>query len=318
MADRISFGLFDAVTGAPLTGATPAFVQYRDLLGNARTPPTITELGGGQYGFSPTDADEAAQVAYLVDGGASSQPRRYSGAIHTPRAPFLAWHLEDGAGALWAGASPTFGLYDNFSGVARTPPSVITPGSTAYLFAAVPSTADLEMDVAFRVDSPAGAEPPYVTGSLEAQPWVAPSPGPLKNPAADVAAFLDGKVAGAATLALGTNLLIGRLLSQDKRPVHPCVAVKNTGGPAPEQYIGGHREALYRPTVQVMVRGPANDDQAGELVAREILAWLNMQVVSGYITWNVRESAPNYLGTDRDQHGQWSFNLEALYKVALD
>lgn len=317
MADRISFALYDAA-GAPLTGAVPSFVQYRDLLGNARTPPAITELGGGQYGFSPSDADEAARVAFLVDGGASAQPQRYAGAIHTPRAPFLAWHLEDAAGALWAGASPAFGLFDDFSGNARTPPSILTPGATTYLFAAVPSTVDLELDVAFRVDSPAGAEPAYVTGSLEAQPWVAPSPGPLKDAAADVAAFLDAKAAGATTLTLGTNLFIGKMPNQDKAPSHPCVAVLGTGGPSSEPYFGGRRQSLYRPTVQVMVRGPAGDDQAGSLVARAILAWLHQQVVSGYVTWSVRESGPTYLGADRDQHGLWSLNLECVYRVALE
>ena len=140
---------------------------------------------------------------------------------------------------------------------------------------------------------------------------------PLKDAAADVAGFLNGKVAGATTLTLGTNLFIGKMPGQDKAPVHPCVAVLGTGGPQAEPYIGGRRESLYRPTVQVLVRGPAGDDQAGALVAREILAWLNLQVVTGYVSWNVRESAPTYLGTDRDQHGLWSLNLECLYQAAL-
>lgn len=178
MADRISFGLFDA-TGAPLTGVVPTFVKYVDLLGNARSQPVISELGGGQYGFSPTDADEEAQVAYLIDCGAGVEPRRYSGAIHTPAAPFVVWHLEDGDAALWAGAAPTVGLYDDFSGNARVAPSVLTPGATTYLFAIVPSASDLALDVAFRLDSPANAYPAYVTGSLEQPtgPSITPSTG---------------------------------------------------------------------------------------------------------------------------------------------
>lgn len=322
MADRISFGLEDA-NGAPLVGLLPApssdwFVQYRTAAGVSRTPPLISEIGGGQYGFSPTDADEAAGVAFLLDAGASAFPRRFSGAIHTPTQPFIAFHLESEDGSLWAGASPSVGIWRDFSGNARAAPSIITPGATTYLFAAVPSTADLELDVAFRIDAPAGAFPEYFTGSLEAQPWVAPSPGPLKNPAADVAGFLNGKVAGAATLTFGTNLFVGKLPNQDRAPVHPCVAVRNTGGPQPQPYIGGHRESFLRPTVQVMVRGPAGDDQAGELVAREILAWLHLQVTAGYTSWNAREAQPTFLGTDRDQHGQWSMNFECTYRAALD
>lgn len=320
MADRIPFALYSATTGTPLTGvpigpADMRFLKYVDKLGNARTPPAITELGGGQYGFSPTDADEAAGVVFLLDS-VIAEPRRHSGAIHTPLAPFVAWHLEDDAGALWAGASPTIALWDDFAGNARTPPSVTAPGATSYLFAVTPSTADLAIDVAFRIDSPAGAEPPYVTGSLEAQPWVAPSPGPLKDPAGDVAAFLNGKTAGATLLTLGTNLFIGEMRSGDRTPA-PAVFCLGTGGPSPEPYLGGHRTALYRPMVQVLVRGPAGDNQAGELLAREVLAWLNLQVVAGYLSWFARDSAPAYLGADRDQHGQWSMNIECQYRASL-
>lgn len=139
----------------------------------------------------------------------------------------------------------------------------------------------------------------------------------IKAPAADVAAFLDGKAAGATTLALASNLFIGKLPAQERVASHPCVAVRDTGGPPPTSYIGGHRTSLYRPTVQVTVRGPGGDDQAGALVAREILAWLHQQVPAGYITWLVREAQPNFLGTDRDQHGLWSFNLECLYRASL-
>lgn len=315
MADRISFGLVDA-SGAPLAGAVPTFVKFVDVLGNARTQPAITELGGGQYGFSPTDADEAARVAFLIDAGAASDPRRFSGAIHTPAAPLVAWHLEDAAGALWAGASPTVGVWRDFTGAARTPPSVTAPGGTAYLFAVTPSTEDLAVDVAFRLDSPAGAFREFFTGSLEAQPWAAPSPGPLKDPAGDIAAFLGGKSAGATLLVLGTNLFIGEMRSADRTPA-PAVFCLGTGGPSPEPYLGGHRTALYRPMVQVLVRGPAGDNHAGELLAREVLAWLNLQVVAGYLSWFARDSAPAYLGADRDQHGQWSMNIECQYRASL-
>ena len=316
MTDRIAFGLRDDATDAPLTGAVPTFVQYRDRNGNARTPPAITELGGGQYGFSPTDADEAVGVAFLVDCGAGSSPRRYSGAIHTPAAPFLAFHLEDGAGALWAGASPTVGVWADFAGNARTPPAVMAPGGTAYLFALTPSTSDLQVDVAFRVDAPAGAAPPSFTGSLEAQPWSAPSTGPLKDAAYDVVQFLNSKTAGGVVLTKGANLFIGQMRSGERTPA-PAVFCLGTGGPAPEAYIGGDRSALYRPTVQVLVRGPAGDDETGGNVAREVLAWLNQRVVSGYVSWFTRDSAPAFLGTDSGQHGQWSINVECVYRATL-
>jgi hypothetical protein len=315
MADRVSFGLYDAA-GAPLAGAAPTFAQYRDRLGNARTAPALLELGGGQYGFTPTDADEATGVTFLIDAGASSTPRRYSGAVHTPAAPFIAWHLEDGAGALWTGAPPSVAQWRNFAGGARVPPSVIAIGGLGHLFAIFPSTEDLAVDVAFRLDSPPGAEPPFLSGSLEAQPWAAPSPGPLKDPAYDIVQFLDGKTAGTVALAQAVNLFIGQHRSTDRTP-SPAVFALNTGGPTPQTYLGGHRTALYRPTVQVMVRGPAGDDATGEALARGVMAWLQQQVTAGYITWSVRESAPAFLGSDTGQHGQWVMNIECLYRASL-
>ena len=124
-ADRIAFPLFDAATGTPLTTASPVFVDYRDRSGTARTPPAITHLGGGVYGFIPSDTDEATGVAFLVDGGASANPRRVSGALCSQASPFFAWHLEDAAGALWTGAAPTFGQYSDFGGTSRTPPALV-------------------------------------------------------------------------------------------------------------------------------------------------------------------------------------------------
>jgi hypothetical protein len=315
MADRISFGLQD-VNGAPLTGATPSFVQYRTTTGGSPTPPAITELGGGQYGFTPSDSDESTRVAFLIDCGVGSVPRRYAGAIHTPNNPFLAWHLENVAGDLWVGANPSVGIWRDFSGVARTPPSVLAIGGTSYLFAVVPSTADLKVDVAFRLDSPAGAFPEYLTGSVESQPWIAPSPGPLKDAAADVAAFLNGKAASSLTMTEGTNLFIGQMRAIDRTPA-PGVFVLGTGGPSPSAYIGGHRTALFTPTVQVMVRGPAGDDTEGAAIAGAIYAWLHQQVPVGYVSWDARDSAPVYLGDDGKQHGLWVINLECAYRSSL-
>ena len=315
MADRISFGLVNA-SGVPLTGATPAFIHYRTTTGGSPTLPAIAELGGGQYGFTPSDSDEASRVAFLIDCGVGSVPRRYAGAIHTPSNPFLAWHLEDASGALWAGAAPTVGVWKDFTGANRLPPSVIAPGGTTYLYAVVPSTEDLRVDVAFRLDSAASSYPASLTGSIEAQPWIAPSPGPLKDAAADVAAFLEGKAASSLTLELGTNLFIGQVRVPERTPA-PAVFVLGTGGPTPSPYIGGHRTALFRPSVQLVVRGPAGDDTEGAAIAAAVFAWLHQQVPAGYVSWDARESAPAYLGPDPRQHGQWVINLECAYRASL-
>lgn len=182
MADRISFRLRDAVTGAPLLGAVASlsFPDYRlaEAPFTQRTAPAIVELGLGEYGFTPTAADESAGVVFLVDGTAAAGPRYFSGAVYTPSTPFIGWHLEDNTGALWGGAAPTVSLWSDFAAAARTPPAVVA--ATAYLFIVKPSAADLAADVAFIITSPTGAYPEDRDGSLElptSTDPLPPSPG---------------------------------------------------------------------------------------------------------------------------------------------
>lgn len=65
---------YDPSTGAPMTGLTPTFSVYKDDLGADKTPPGISEVGGGAYKFTVTVASERG-VVYVVDGGASAAPR---------------------------------------------------------------------------------------------------------------------------------------------------------------------------------------------------------------------------------------------------
>lgn len=139
---------------------------------------------------------------------------------------------------------------------------------------------------------------------------------PLKDAAADVVAFLAGKTVGGVLLTAAGNLFVGQMRTTDRTP-SPAVFCLGTGGPSPLPYLGGHRTALYRPTVQVMVRGPAGDDEAGAALALSVLEALNMQTPSGYVSWFTRDSAPAFLGTDTGQHGQWSLNVECVYHASL-
>lgn len=314
MADRIAFSLVDD-SGAPKTDAVPVFADYRDRAGAARTPPPVTHLGGGVYGFTPADSDEEVGTVFLVDAGAGANPRRMSGNVTTKAAPFLAWHLEAASGALWAGAAPAFGSYTDFAGTPRSPPAVVTVAG-AYLFAATPSAADLAVDVAFRIDSPVGAFPSYLGGSIELPAGYAPAPGTTRNPALDLVNFLDTKAAGSMTLAKATNLFAGPMRGQDSTPA-PAVFCLNTGGPSGSELLGGHRASLQRPTVQVMLRGPAGDIEAGEAIGRALLEWLHLRDLSGYVGLYVREPQPAFLGEDGDQHGLWVLNVECLYKATL-
>lgn len=314
-ADRISFPLFDA-DSAPLTTASPTFVDYRDRAGASRTPPAITHLGGGQYGFIPTDDDEATGCVFLIDGGVTASPRRVSGSLHSQASPFVGWHLEDGAGALWTGAAPTFGLYDDFGGSPRTPPSIVTVAG-AYLFCFTPSSADLAVDCAFRLDAPANAYPSYIGGSLDKPYGYDQSPGPLKNPALDLVNFLDGKAAGGVTLTKGTNLFAGPMRTVDRTP-SPAVFLLNSGGVAPSPNLNEYREATYQPSVQIQVRGPVGDFQVGEQLAVDVLRWLHQSTaVTGYLTVFAGSSTPVYVGDDTDQHPTWVLNVTTPYVAKL-
>ncbi len=69
-------------TGAPLTGAVPVFTTYETLAGVPVTPqPSIVEIGGGMYGFTPYATDISNGTAYVIDGTASANPRYSAGGL---------------------------------------------------------------------------------------------------------------------------------------------------------------------------------------------------------------------------------------------
>jgi hypothetical protein len=139
----------------------------------------------------------------------------------------------------------------------------------------------------------------------------------LLNPASDLATFLTTKVAGGVTLTLGTNLFSGRMLSQDSTPTR-AVFVLNTGGQAPAPYLSGTaRESYYAPSVQVLVRGPVQDFQAGESMARGVFELLHQATIAGYVQVLARDSAPVLLELDSAQRGIWAINLDCEYTASL-
>lgn len=66
---------YSITTGVPLTGLVPTFSAYKNDLGTNITQPIITEIGGGAYYFTPVFADPARAIFYILDGGATSNPR---------------------------------------------------------------------------------------------------------------------------------------------------------------------------------------------------------------------------------------------------
>ncbi len=163
MADPIVFALYDS-SGVPLAAQTPTFTHYVTKAGVAGTDPTITNLGGGRYGFLPTVADEVAGMCYLIDGGVAAAPRWVYGVIHTQLAPFALFCVFDAAGTALSSGAPTVGQYTDLAAVARSAPTVTQVGAIAYMYTITPSAADLLVGVSFRMDAFAGTTPAYLTG----------------------------------------------------------------------------------------------------------------------------------------------------------
>lgn len=160
MADARSITVRDS-SGAPVTTGVTLAV-YVDRAGVARTPPAITHRGAGKWVFVPSDADETVGTVALIDCGAGNQPLRASVAIHLPDGSnqFWAFHFEDAAGALWAGAAPSSLQYIDPLGNARTPPSLVAVAG-AYLYALTPTAGDVAAGIEGRLDAPTGAAPDY-------------------------------------------------------------------------------------------------------------------------------------------------------------
>jgi hypothetical protein len=205
MADARPFLITDS-TGAPLTGAAAGMtVLARDVVGGVRTPPAVTEVGEGVYQVQVTDADETAGTVVLVDTGAGNEPRRLVLTCYKADGSNQFWAVcvEDPSGTLWAGAAPTIGSYRGKDGISRTPPAVVALAG-AYLFAVVPTAADITADVEARIDGPAGSAQAYWNGSTEpipTLPVIAPSTG-MEGEAVVIRAlreyllaYLPGKVA---------------------------------------------------------------------------------------------------------------------------
>lgn len=62
-------------TGAPKTGQTLTFDTYKDDLGNDLAQPSITEIGGGAYKFTPTFTTGRG-IVYVLNTGTGGNPTR--------------------------------------------------------------------------------------------------------------------------------------------------------------------------------------------------------------------------------------------------
>lgn len=135
----------------------------------------------------------------------------------------------------------------------------------------------------------------------------------MKSPASDLASYLANHGLG---LTLGENLFSAPMVRTDAPDVDAlAVSVIDTGGPPPENYLGG-RKALLTASVQIQIRSEIEDYNGGLTLAQAIWEKLHLAQLSGYTLVECEESAPNYIGPDKSGRHRFSFNIEMTYSWA--
>jgi hypothetical protein len=127
----------------------------------------------------------------------------------------------------------------------------------------------------------------------------------IRDPAADLCALFEGETLGGVTFVSGANLFSS---GRQEPATKPAVYMMNVGGASPLPFLGGNREAMYSPSVQVLIEGIEDDWSGGESLAREVYAALQLADVPDYLGVLCRDSQPVYLGDN-----VWVVNVDATY-----
>lgn len=132
-----------------------------------------------------------------------------------------------------------------------------------------------------------------------------------RDTAADLATIL---AAGGLGLSAGANLFLGPTLEDDDVTV-PDVAcfVLQTGGDAPQSYIGGGRKTYRTVTCQVRVRSARESFREGQALALAALDVLHLANSEPYVLIEADEGSPNYIGTDGSDRHWWTFTVNASF-----
>lgn len=174
MAAR-DFNIVSEVTGLPLPGALGDMsVSAWEWTGANFAPvaaPPLSEVGGGTYRLTVTDAMEAARTLVLIETG--HEPAFALLAIYKPDwsnqfFPVLLVDASASPPVLWSGVAPTITAW---TGSITPPLSVAQPG----VYAIVPTALDLEEVATGTVTAPAGASPPEWFLAVDVLPPAAPA-----------------------------------------------------------------------------------------------------------------------------------------------
>lgn len=163
-----TFALYDAF-GQPIAGASVSFAYFGSRLGVPTSPPTITDMGGGNYQFQ--DLTYTGEYVYLIQVAGAVFPKYLFGGINSdPLVPFGVLFFTNPDGTLWTSAgTPSFVNYKTFTGGSPSAPAIVRvnttgPGRALYTFS--PTNPDLTAGVEYIVQAPTGAIPEYYDGTL--------------------------------------------------------------------------------------------------------------------------------------------------------
>lgn len=162
------FGVYSPSTGAPVTGASAgmSFLTYEDDLGNPLVHPTITEVGGGLYKFTPTFTvgraicfvlSTAQNPVYLAG---AIRPEDFNAWAYAPSPALIAFAVYDPvSGAPKTGVTNSFSTYEDQNGSAITPVAITEVGGGLYKF--IPDFSNTN-EIGFLIST--GQNPLYFSG----------------------------------------------------------------------------------------------------------------------------------------------------------
>lgn len=123
---------------------------------------------------------------------------------------------------------------------------------------------------------------------------------------ADICATIAAAV---AALTYGTNLFDGPVRPPSAYVPAACVFVMTSGGPPPQEYNGCPDANLNPNATQVWVRYNVDDYANGKILADAVYASMRKATPTSTIGAKALQSAPFYIGPDKDGHHEWSLNF---------
>jgi len=135
----------------------------------------------------------------------------------------------------------------------------------------------------------------------------------MPEPAKDLATYVATNL---GTATLGTNAFYGPVKSPDDGAPAKAVYFIDGGGP-PSEPSCGTSKTIYRATVQIWVRGDADDYGAGLAWANSIFSEVEHAPVSGYINVRNLRARPSYMGKDARAYHEWSWDAEMIFEETI-